>query len=117
MFRLLGWTYNPPQVKKPKLIAKLTDELIYKQLPPGVREELKRKNPPNEKGRRKFKNHQFLTPEIGNGHLEKQIAAVTTLMKASSGNKVLFKMLFQNAFPKLGQQLSLGLTLDEADDL
>lgn len=115
MFRLMGWAYSPPQVKKPKLIGKLTDELIYKQLPPGVREELQRKNPPNAKGHRRLRNHQLLTPEIGNRHLEKQIAAVTTLMKASEGDKQLFKRLFQAAFPKPGQQLSLGLTLDEDD--
>jgi hypothetical protein len=114
MFRLLGWSYNPPQIKKPKLISKLTDELIYKRLPPGIREELKRKNPPDAKGRRKNKNFQHLTDDIGNIHLERQILATTTLMKASQGNRKLFNQLYNAAFPLPGQQLSLGI---EDEDL
>lgn len=115
MFRLLGWQYNPPQIKKPNLIGKLTDELVYKQLPNGVREELKRRNPPNSKGYRRHKHHQLVTPEIGNGHLERQIAAVTTLMRASQGNRRLFNQLFKAAFPKPGEQLSLGLVPEDDD--
>ena len=71
-FRLHGWTYRPPQVKKPMMLAKFTDDTIYKQLPPGVRDELRRKNPPNEKGRRRFKNFQFLTADVGDPHLQSQ---------------------------------------------
>jgi hypothetical protein len=106
VFRLEGWDYKPPQVKRPKHLAWLTDELIYKKLPEGVRDKLRAQNPPNEKGRRKFKNHQFLTNEIGEPHLQSQIIAVTTLMRASRDKKE-FKRLFAHAFPKKTQQLAL----------
>jgi hypothetical protein len=115
MFRLLGWEFTPPQIKRPNLIGRLTDELIYKQLPTGVRDELKRRNPPTPKGYRRHKHHQLLTPEIGNGHLERQIAAVTTLMRAAQGNRKLFNQLFKAAFPKPGEQLSLGLVPEDDD--
>lgn len=115
LFRLLGWQYSPPQVKRPKLIGRLTDDLIYKQLPPGVRDALRKKNPPNPSGNRVRRHHQFLTPEIGNPHLQNQITAVTTLMRAAAGNRKLFNSLFKAAFPKPGEQLSLGL-VPENDD-
>lgn len=33
MFRLKGWAYNPMSVKRPRVIGKLTEELVYKRLP------------------------------------------------------------------------------------
>ena len=115
LFRLLGWQYSPLQVKRPKLIGKLTDDLIYKQLPPGVRDALRKKNPPNPSGNRIHRHHQFLTPDIGNPHLQNQITAVTTLMRAAAGNRKLFNSLFRVAFPKSGEQLALGLVPEDDD--
>jgi hypothetical protein len=63
--------------------GKLTNELIYSQLPPGIRQELERLNPKAEKGRRKYHHHRFLTGQIGHPHLEKQVAVVTALMRIS----------------------------------
>ena len=63
LFRLQNWQYSPPSVKRPLYVGKLTNELIYEQLPPGVLDELRRKNPKDEKGRRKHKFFQFLTEE------------------------------------------------------
>lgn len=83
MFRLRGWSYNPLSVKRPILIGKLTEAIIYKRLPVGVLAELKNKNPKDEHGRRKHKHHQFLTDYIGNPHLERQIASTMTLMRIS----------------------------------
>jgi hypothetical protein len=99
MFRLRGWTFDEASSKRPKLLRILTSELVYKKLPPGVYEELKKKNPPVYRGgSRKHRHHQFLTEEIGNPHLEKQILVVTTLMRVSdSWNE--FKRLFQKEFP------------------
>jgi len=108
MFRLLGWSYNPLEVKRPKLVGKLTDEFVYKQLPPGVREELRKKNPPNANGNRPYRHHQFLTENIGNPHLQNQIVAVTTLMRASRDRKHFYE-LFRSAFPKPNEQLALTL--------
>jgi hypothetical protein len=116
MFRLLGWDYSPPQVKRPKLVSKFTDEWIYKQLPPGVRDKLREKNPPNEKGNRRFRHHQLLTEDIGNPHLQSQITAITTLMRASR-SLAEFRRLFRNAFPKPNTQLALpGLPEPEQKD-
>lgn len=99
LFRLRGWQFSPPQPKKPQFVGKLINDLVYKQLPPGVLETLREKNPANERGRRRYKDHQFLTGDIGNPHLEKQVVAVTTLMKASS-NWRNFERSFNRVFPR-----------------
>ncbi len=112
IFRLHGWPYDPASVKRPSVVGHMTNELIYEQLPPGVLEELKTKNPKNERGIRSHKHHQFLTDDIGNPHLEKQIVAVTTLMRAAP-NKGAFMRSFRRAFPRAGQQEELPLGIDE----
>lgn len=98
LFRLMKWQYSPLSVKRPQLVGKLTNTLIYEQLPPGVLDELKHKNPKNEKGRRKHKFFQFLTDDIGNPHLEKQIVKVVTLMQISRNWRA-FKTFFAQAHP------------------
>jgi hypothetical protein len=97
LFRLRGWQYRPISVKRPKYVGKLTNELVYEKLPPGVLDELRSKNPVTPKGYRRYRHFQFLTEDIGNPHLEKQVASVTTLMKASN-SWATFERLFNRVF-------------------
>lgn len=97
LFRLKGWTYNPLTVKRPKVVGRLTNELVYEKLPPGVLEELKKKTPKSPKGHYTKRFHQSLTNDIGNPHLEKHLASVITLMKISP-NWRKFKSFFIRAF-------------------
>lgn len=81
MFRLKGWEYKG----KPKspLVGKITNEIVYEQLPDGVLEELKRKTPKDEvSGNRTKRFHQSLTSDTGVPHLDKHIASLITLMRA-----------------------------------
>lgn len=98
IFRLRGWTY-PPTIsnQRPSVIGRYTNQFIYDQLPPGVKEELQRKNPIVKPGSRKWKHHQFLTVDIGNDHLEKQLIKVITLMQASE-NWESFTSAFNRVF-------------------
>jgi hypothetical protein len=114
MFRLWGWQYRPLSLKRPRHAGKLTVELVYKKLPPGVLEELRRKNPPDEAGRRKHKHHQFLTNDVGNPHLEKQLAVVTALMRISPNWRV-FMTHFSRAFPSEVEQMTFSEFEDEED--
>lgn len=101
LHRVWDWTYKPGDGRRTAYIGKLTNWLVYEQLPPGVLEELKKKNPRNPTtGRRKSTHHQHLTEDVGHPNLASQIQAVTTLLRASPrGNPGFFKMLFNNAFP------------------
>lgn len=113
LFRLRGWQYSPPKVAKTQLVGKITNDIVYKRLPKGVLEELRRKNPVTKEGYRGHKHHQFLTEDIGNPHLEKHLAVVTALMRAStSWDK--FKRLLQRAVPIPGEQLYMPEPDDES---
>ena len=91
MFRLNGWAYDPESVKRPIVIGKWTNQLIYEQLPEGVLEELKHKTPKHHR------LHQSLTPDVGHPHLSNQLAAVTAIMRLSS-NWRKFMANFAKAF-------------------
>ena len=107
VFRLLGWAFDPGSTKRGKALMKWTEKYVYDQLPPGVYEEIKRKNPANEKGLRRHKNFQWLSGDIGNEHLKRQVIETTTIMKVSR-NKRHFKKNFTLAFsPREGSQLEL----------
>jgi hypothetical protein len=112
MFRLRNWPFSSLQYPKkgpqgPRYAGKLTNELIYDQLPPGVRQGLEAANPKTEKGYRRNKHHQLLTGDIGNPHLEKQVAVVTALMRGASNWKQFMKAFNRNFRPDVGEQTSL----------
>lgn len=102
LFRLKGWEYNPFTVKRPSVIGSITNKLIYKRLPKGVLAELKNKTPKSKAGNYTKRFHQSLTDGIGNPHLEKHLASVITLMKASTSWRK-FESLFQRAFSGQGE--------------
>jgi hypothetical protein len=103
--RLWGWEYKEGSLHGPRYVGKIINDCIYKRLPPGVAEELHKKNPATN-GRRKHHHHQWLTDETGIPHLDKQITAVTTLM-AVSDDKPMFDALLKKRFPRTGDQMAL----------
>lgn len=114
IYRLHGWQFMEGHHKRPKYVGQLINKLIYDKLPPGVLPELRRRNPTMPSGYRRYRHHQFLTAEIGNPHLDKQVVKVTTLMQVSD-DKHIFKRLFDKAFPQKGQQLPLALEESNED--
>jgi len=75
-----------------------------------VFDNLRRKNPvdPVTK-RRKQKHYYWLTEDVGNPHVDKQIASVTTLLRATpTGQWKFFEMLFKHAFPPAQPDLFLA---------
>lgn len=119
MFRVWGWVWPPDEGKGrgprgPRYAGKLTKQLIYKNLPPGVLEEIETRNPPNKKWQRKNKNFQLLTEEIGNPHLEKLVAQMTMLFRLAR-NKNDFWRLYKKAFPKSTPQLELDVDTEQVE--
>ena len=100
MFELNDWPYDPSSVKRPSIIGKYTNNLVYQRLAPGVLKELRRKNPVTEAGRRKSRHHQWLTGKIGHPKLKEHISNVITLMRAASNWKHFYKTLLPRALPK-----------------
>ncbi|MCG7218957.1 P63C domain-containing protein [Acinetobacter sp. AG3] len=97
IFRLYGWEYNPLSLKRPQYVGKFTNEYVYDYMPEGVLEQLRIKNPKNEKGNRARRHHQFLTGDIGVPHLEKHITQMLPVMRLSK-NIDEFKRNFYEIF-------------------
>lgn len=107
LYRVLGWEFNAESTARSSYIARLTNRLIYERMPPGVHDEIKRKNPvdPVTKRRRK-KNFQILTETTGEPHLDDLIKSSITLLRASpDGQWKFFEMLFNQAYPPLQPDL------------
>ena len=83
LFRLRGIPYPTETVKKPQYIGKLTNNIVYERLAPGVLEELKNSTPKNKVGRPKQQYHRRLTPELGHPKLREHLASVVTIMRLS----------------------------------
>jgi hypothetical protein len=108
IFRLRGWEWNRVSVKRPILVGKLTNDVVYERLAPSLLAELESRNPKDEKGRRKSAHHQWLTEDIGHPALAQHLHAVIGLMRASKEWKQ-FHDLLDRAFPKRGSVLQLEL--------
>lgn len=112
IFKLKGWPFEPGTVKRPSVIGKYTNEIVYQRLAPGILEELKARNPILNNGKRKAKHFQYLTEEIGHPALAQHLYAVIALMKASSNWQSFHKKL-EAAFPVVGDQLFFDELLED----
>lgn len=85
IFRLKKWDYTVNGIKKrPGVIGKWTNELIYNQLPKGVLDELKRNTPKSKAGNYTARFFQSLTQDIGHPALTAQIYKVIGIMNISN---------------------------------
>ena len=101
IYRVMGWPFDAASTARTAYAGKLTNQLIYEPLPPGVLVGLRKKNPVDPITKRRKREHfQYLTEDIGDPHIDKQITAVTTLLRATpDGQWRFFEMLFRQAFP------------------
>lgn len=95
--RLRGWAFKE-NYRLPRFAGKLTDDLVYKRLAPGVRDELQRVNPVVD-GKRRGKHHQWLTPDVGNPKLQEHLSALTALMRACDDWHT-FERMVDRALPR-----------------
>lgn len=87
MFRLRGWRFpNLPkeQQRRPILVGKITNDIVYARLGPAVRNTLHSLTPRDDKGRLKNKLFQRLTEDVGHPKLREHLAKVVTVMQLSS---------------------------------
>lgn len=103
LYRLRGWD-GPDGHKRTHQVGKDTNDLVYSRLAPGVLDELQKLNPTLPGGGRKWRHHQWFTPDPGYIKLNQHIAGVMALMRASS-NWTKFRRALQRAYPKLRDQL------------
>ncbi|MBI4932204.1 MAG: P63C domain-containing protein [Bacteroidetes bacterium] len=82
IFKLNGWAWEEDSMKrKPSVIGRWTNEIVYSRFPKGILGKLQDKNPMTENGYRKYKHHQLLT-DIGNDELKEYISNAIFLMES-----------------------------------
>lgn len=115
LFRLRGLDYQRDTVKRPQYFGHLTNDIIYKRLAPGVRDELDKTVPKTPSGRRKHQMHRRLTPDMGHPKLREHLASVTTIMKLSD-NYGQFKGNLDRVHPRYDDTLSMDFGPQQVDD-
>jgi len=115
MFRLRDWQYYQFSIKRPSVAGRITNDIIYERLAPGVLDELRRITPKDVKGRRKHRYFQRLTADIGHPALREHIASVIVLMKVSNSWRRFYAML-NRALPKWGSTLPMALDFKKEEE-
>ena len=108
LFRLKGWEWSTLTTKRPRHVGKLTKNIVYARLAPGIVTELETRNPAGERGYRKDRHHQWLTEDVGHPALAQHLHAVIALMRVNSKWDEFYAML-NRAFPRRGDTLQLPL--------
>ena len=115
LFRLQGWTFNPDTNARTPYLGKITNNIIYDRLQPGILKKLNELNPRIEtstgKLRRKHTFHQFFTGEVGIPELKEHLSNVTVLMKVAKDWDQFIEML-DRVKPRVGDTLKLPLEFD-----
>ncbi len=104
MFRLRGLEYPKDTVKRPQYFGRLTNDIIYRRLAPGVLEEIKNSTPKSPAGRPKQHLHRRLSPDLGHPKLREHLASVITIMKLS-GDYTDFKRKLDHIHPPYDEAL------------
>lgn len=100
IFRLWNIPFTADNIKKkPLFVGKLTNELVYKNMPKGifVLEKLKDKTPKTKGGNYRYRLHQSLTENAGKEALKKVIYSIETLA-AISDTKTKFLRLVKDRY-------------------
>ena len=92
-------------VKRPGIIGRYTNSIVYERIEDGLYEELRKRNPTLPSGYRKTKHHQWFTPEYGNPLLKEHIAGASALMRAAPNWKSFYETSLPRAFPKKREQI------------
>lgn len=112
IYRLRGWDYNAQSAKRPPFVGKLTNDIVYSRLAPGVREELEKMTERDHSGRLKTKLFQGLTPEMGHPRLREHLSAIVAVMKLSKSWRQFAESLDIVA-PRFGDTYRMDLSTED----
>jgi hypothetical protein len=105
--------YPNATVQRPRYFGLLTNDIVYDRLAPGVLDELKKVNPKDESGRRKWKHFRWLTSNLGYPKLREHLGAVVAIIKLSADWHD-FRGKLDKLYPRVGKPTQLSLEF--ADD-
>jgi hypothetical protein len=110
IYKLKGWPWPGMRKNRYSVVAHYTRDLVYERIAPGLLHELEAKTPPNEKGQRPHKLHQWLTDDVGNPMLAQHLHSLIMFQRLalSSGygwNR--FIKTVDRVMPRRGDTLTL----------
>ena len=109
LFRLKELEYPTAGGRKPSYVGHWTNDIVYDRLAPGVKDELKKKNPRQQTtGARKHKHHQYLTRDYGHPELRELLSNVIFMMKGCA-NWDQFKKLINKSKPRYGSNIEMDI--------
>jgi len=116
IYRLNGWRWSPENAqKRPGVIGRWTNELVWAKLAPKLLQELQKRNPPIKPGRRAYKHFQFLTDDVGDPALKAHFEGLGALMRASTQWRK-FRALAEKAYPDPNKTLELEIGYREKEE-
>lgn len=98
LYRMKGWNWTTSS-KRPGVVGKIINDLLYERLGPSLKEELERVNPKNENGNRTKRHHQFLT-EVGRPRLMDRFEGLHSLAVVSDFKWDVFMRFVDKTYPK-----------------
>jgi hypothetical protein len=110
IYKLKGWRWPGMHKNRYSVVAHYTRDLVYERIAPGLLEELEKKSPPNEKGQRPNKLHQWLTGDIGNPMLAQHLYSLMMFQRLALNSGFgwnRFVKMVDKAMPKRGNTLLL----------
>ena len=111
VFRLKAWNWNDGRMSP--IMGNIVNDLVYGRLAPGVLEELKKRNPPNEKGYREHRHFQHLTTDIGHPALTRHLYELIGMARPFAvGEWDKYYDLVCRTFPKVNTTLLLPFNGD-----
>jgi hypothetical protein len=84
IFRLKGWTYDSKSSRRPVHMARMTCDLVFDRIGPGLTEDLKKRRQEifETTGRKTGKLHQVMTTDVGHPALQHHLSGIIYLAKA-----------------------------------
>lgn len=110
IYKLKNWTWPGMSKNRYSVVAHYTNDLVYERLAPGLRAELEKRNPKNDKGRRLARNTQFFTAEIGHPMLAQHLYSLTMFQRLAIARGYgwhRFVKMVDEVHPKKGSTLEI----------
>jgi hypothetical protein len=116
IYKLKGWRWPGMQKNRYSVVAHYTRDLVYERVAPGLLEELEKKSPPNEKGHRPNKLHQWLSEDVGNPMLAQHLYSLMMFQRLAINSGFgwnRYVKMVDRVLPKRGATLEIPFPDDD----
>lgn len=110
IYRLKNWPWPGMRKNRFSVVAHYTRDLVYERIAPCLLDELERKNPKDNLGRRKDKLHQWLTDDVGDPMLAQHLHSIIMFQRLALANGHGWKRFLRTVdqvLPKKGTTMEL----------